>query len=335
MYIWQQLKRLMKKVFLTLTATFFPLALLAQSGGSVFKFLELPFSSHASALGGDNISLIEDDITLAMHNPALLSCVTDKTLNLNYMNYIEGVNIGSAAYSRLSGERGTWGIAAQYVNYGNFKETNSENVDLGTFTAKDMAFTGIYSYDLSDYWSGGIAGKAIYSTYEKYSSFAMGVDLGLNYFNENSGYSASFVIRNLGGQIKAFDEVHEKLPVDILVGITKKLTYAPFRFSVTMHNLNDWSSTSTTADTQLKDKFSKVLLNHFIFGIDFLPAKTTYVSLGYNCKRASEMKINNSNGWSGMSIGAGIQIKRLKIGVSYAKYHIAGSSLLYNFAMTL
>ena len=98
--------------------------------------MELPFSSHASALGGDNISIIEDDITMAIHNPALLSCVTDKTLNLNYMNYIDGVGVGSATFSRTLGERSTWAVAAQYVNYGNFKETTDEDVELGTFSAK-------------------------------------------------------------------------------------------------------------------------------------------------------------------------------------------------------
>lgn len=325
----------MKQLLLIITILLSPLATQAQSGGSVFKFLELPFSSHASALGGDNVSIIEDDITMAIHNPALLSCVTDKTLNLNYMNYIDGVSVGSAAFSRTLGERATWAVAAQYVNYGTFKETNAEDVELGTFSAKDMAFTGIYTYDLSDYLSGGLSTKMIYSTYEKYSSFAVGVDLGLNYYDENSGYSASVVARNLGGQIKAFDEVRENLPFDLLMGVSRKLSHAPFRLSVTMHNLTDWNSSSNTSGTEKKDKFSKVLLNHFIFGIDFIPTKTTYVSLGYNCKRASDMKINGASGWSGMALGAGIQIKRLKIGTSYAKYHTSSSSLLFNFAMTL
>ena len=310
------------------------LATQAQNGTSVFKFLELPFSSHASALGGDNISINDNDITMAIHNPALLSFVSDKTLNMNYMNYIDGVGVGSAAFSNTLGERSVWAVAAQYVNYGNFKETSAEDIELGTFSAKDMAFSGIYSYDLSDSWSGGVTTKMIYSTYEKYSSFAIGVDLGLNYYNENSLFSASIVARNLGGQIKAFDESRESLPVDLLVGITKRLSHAPFRMSVTMHNLTNWNSTASTS-TEEKEKFSKKLMNHFIFGVDFLPTETTYVSLGYNCKRKSEMQVNGISGWSGMALGAGIQIKRLKIGTSYAKFHPSSSSLLFNFAMTL
>ena len=76
---------------------------------------------------------------MAVHNPALLSCVADKTLNLNYTLYIAGVNAASAAFSRVLGDRSTWAVTAQFVNYGTMKETTSENIITGTFSAKDMA----------------------------------------------------------------------------------------------------------------------------------------------------------------------------------------------------
>ena len=42
-----------------------PFITFAQSGESAFNFLRLPQSAHAAALGGDNISVIDDDITLS------------------------------------------------------------------------------------------------------------------------------------------------------------------------------------------------------------------------------------------------------------------------------
>lgn len=268
----------------------------AQEGGSVFQFLNLPVSTHAAALGGENISIIDDDLTLAIHNPALLSCVSDKTLNLNYMNYIDGVNVASAAFSRRAGERSAWAIAAQYSEYGDFKETNSEDVELGTFSAKDMALMGMYNYDLTDYWSGGVTTKLIYSTYEKYSSFAIGVDLGLNYYDQTSDFSASLVAKNLGGQIVKFDNVHENLPVNVIIGFSKKLSHAPFRLSVTMQDLTDWNSSAIYSAQNKEESFGKILANHFILGLDFLPTNNFYVSMGYNLKRADEMKVAGSSG---------------------------------------
>ena len=39
-----------------------------QESTSVFNFLSLPYSAHVTGLGGHNISLIEDDITLVNQN---------------------------------------------------------------------------------------------------------------------------------------------------------------------------------------------------------------------------------------------------------------------------
>lgn len=324
----------MKKALLTAVISLLSLLMAhAQDGSTVFNFLKIPISSHAAALGGENISIVEDDLTMAIHNPALLSCVSENTLNLNYMTYLEGVGVASAAYSRFAGERSAWAVAAQYFDYGKMQHRDPENNYLGEFSVKDMAFMGIYNYDLSDYWSGGVTAKMIYSTAEDYTSFAIGVDLGLNYYNQASDFSASLVLKNLGGQLVAFDEKREKLPIDIQLGITKKLAHAPFRVSATMTQLTNWDS-SPKADGK-KDNFGKLLINHFVLGLDFMPSDNLYVALGYNCRRGNEMKINDSSHWAGLSLGAGIQIKKIKVSGSYAKYHIAGSSLLFNLAMVL
>ena len=267
---------------------------------------------------------------MAVQNPALLSCVADKTLNLNYMLYIDGVNVGGAAFARTAGERSTWAVTAQYVDYGELKETTEENIEIGTFSAKDISISGIYTYDLSDYWSGGVRTNFIYSHYDKYSSFAIGIDLGLNYYHQESDFSASLVARNLGGQLKAFEERHEKLPADVQLGFSKRLAHAPFRLSFTLHDLTHWSTSVTAANN-----FGKKLLNHIALGIDFLPTSNFYLAAGYNFRRGEEMKINGSSHWAGFTCGTGIQLKRLKLGIAYAKYHVSSSSLIFNLSYTL
>ena len=77
----------------------------AQDAASAFQFLQLPMSSHAAALGGDNTSIIEDDVTLSYHNPALLSNTHGRTLSFNYMSYLQKTNIASAAYNMEVGQR--------------------------------------------------------------------------------------------------------------------------------------------------------------------------------------------------------------------------------------
>ena len=324
------LSTLMKKVLFIILFSFIYIGLQAQEGTSTFNFLKLPISSHAAALGGENVSVIEDDLTMAFQNPALLSCVADRTLNLNYMVYMDGVGVGSAAFSKVINDRSAWAVAAQYFGYGKMKQTDPENNILGEFSAKDMAFMGIYNYDLSDYWSGGVRTNFIYSHYDKYSSFAIGIDLGLNYYHQESDFSASLVARNLGGQLKAFEERHEKLPADVQLGFSKRLAHAPFRLSFTLHDLTQWSTSATAANN-----FGKKLLNHIALGIDFLPTNNFYLAAGYNFRRGEEMKINGSSHWAGFTCGTGIQLKRLKLGMAYAKYHVSSSSLIFNLSYTL
>jgi hypothetical protein len=76
-------------------------------------------------------------------------------------------------------------------------------------------------------------------------------------------------------------------------------------------------------------------IQHFVVGLDILPSKNTWVAVGYNCRRAHEMKVQNKSHWAGFSIGAGLNVKKFKVGVAYGKYHIAASSLLINASLSL
>lgn len=306
----------------------------AQESSSVFNFLKLPTSSHAAALGGHNISIIEDDAALTFHNPALLSSVSDRTLNFNFMNYMQGSNTGSASFVKTARERSTWGIGAQFAHYGSMKETTAANEILGTFSAIDMAINGLYSYNLNDRWAGGVTAKMVYSKYGEYSSFAMAVDLGLNYYNEEQDFSFSVVSSNLGGQIKAFGEIREHLPFDLQAGFSIGMAHAPVRISLTMTDITRWSS-DYYYNPEKESSFSKILLNHFVVGVDLLPTDYLYISAGFNIRRANEMKAAGSSHGAGLTVGTGVQLSRFKLGLAYGKYHVSAHSLLFNLSYSL
>lgn len=305
----------------------------AQDAGAVFQFLKLPSSSHAAALGGDNTSIIEDDITLSFHNPALLTNTSGGTLSLNYMSYLQQTNVASAAYNMLVGERSELAFGVHYLNFGSMKNTDTEGNIIGNFSAKDMALMTVYSFDFSDRLTGGVTGKLIYSNYEQIYSLALGFDLGINYYNPESLLSASIVARNLGGQIKTFDGIQEPLPFNLLVGLSKELAHAPIRISLTLTDLNKWSPKDFYNSSN--DTWKELLLKHFIIGADIFPTSNTYISAGYNFLLRSELKNAAQRSLEGFSIGAGLQVRGIKVGVSYGKYHVAASSLMMNFSIVL
>ena len=192
----------------------------------------------------------------------------------------------------------------------------------------------IYNYLLSDHWSGGVSGRFIYSKYESYNSIALGVDLGLNYIDEESDFSASLVLRNLGGQVKAFEDETQNMPLDIQLGITKRLAHAPIRISATLVNLHKWSKDDFYNADGSEDSFGDLLLKHAIFGADFLIGTKFRLSLGYNYRISKELSSEGTK-WDGITAGAGLSIKKIKLAISYSKLHISSSSLMFNASYSL
>lgn len=314
----------MKRAVFAIVMLLSVLDIRAQESQTVYNFLRLPVSAHVAALGGDNITLAEDDATLIFHNPALINNVTDRTVNLNMMTYMEGATTGSASFVRAIGERGTWGVTGQYMSYGTMKETTATGEQTGEFSAKDIAVGGSFAYALSERFTGGITAKFVASYIGQYNSIGAAVDLGLNYYHSESELSVSAVARNLGGQLSAYEDDFERMPLDLQVGVTKRLLRSPLRLSASLVRLNDWEYG---------------LGKHLVVGADLILSPQFYVAVGYNALRAAEMKIEESDGASahgaGLSIGGGLQLQRLKLHVAYAKYHVSTSSLLFNISYAL
>ena len=137
----------------------------------------------------------------------------------------------------------------QYFGYGEMKSTDVTGSVTGTFSPKDICFSGTYSHDITTALRGGVTLKGVYSDYEAYSAFALAVDLGLNYYDGDNDMSLSLVVTNLGGQLKRFNEVYERLPVDVRIGWSQGLHGLPFRLSVTAWNLTRWHLLTMTQAT--------------------------------------------------------------------------------------
>lgn len=311
----------MKKFVLTLISTLFTCMLWAQESQTEYNFLRLPVSAHAAALGGDNITIIEDDPALMFSNPALASSVSDKTIGLSYMNYMSGANYMGASYTKALSEKGTIAGGVQYMNYGKMKEYDQNNTQIGTFNASEIAIEGIFSYELAHNLVGGITAKFINSYIGNYSSMAVGVDLGLNWFEPDYQWSVSVVAKNLGGQIKAYEENYGKMPMDVQVGVSKTFAALPVRLSATLVDLIHYDYR---------------FINHLNLGADILLSDNIWVGGGYNFRRADEMTIGTNEDSSahgaGFSVGGGINLERFKLNLAYGKYHAASSSVLVNLA---
>ncbi len=329
----------MRNIRLITLLCLIPSLLSAQEGREAFGFLRIPTSARANALGGNTVSLVEADPSLVFHNPALLGGEMSGMVNLNYMNYISDINVGSAIYTNTFGERGAWGVGASFISYGKIKETSSSRKIMGEFSAKDLSMNAFYSYDLSDKWRGGLSIKMLYSSLADYSSFGLATDAGLSYFDEEKEFSFGIALKNIGAQLKTYDTNRERLPWDIQMGFTKKLAHAPIRVSLTAIHLKQWKFNyvdETLTEKDVGDSFVETLAKHLVFGVDFLPSENFWIGAGYNPKANMDFKLKEGgNRLGGFSLGAGLHISKFDIGASVARYHPSALSLMLSLSMSL
>jgi hypothetical protein len=319
----------MQKIVFICIFSLFSFLLAAQEGKSSFEYLLLPTSTRSGALGGTNISIIEDDVSLISNNPALLGSEMDLNLSVSYLSYIADIGIGNAVFAKSLGERSAWGIGVHYANYGKMLETSYENVVLGELNANDICGNIFLSRDLTDELRGGITAKFIYSNYYHNTAIGLGVDLGLSYYNADKEFSVGLVGKNLGRQIKAYEEELSSLPWDIQLGISKRLAHAPIRFSVTGVYLKQWQFDNYLGG---KDTFFKTLTKHLVFGVDVTPSNNFWFAIGYNVKRGSDMYLQEGNKFAGFSIGTGLKVKAFAFSCSFGQYSISATSFLFNIS---
>ncbi len=313
----------------------------AQSDGqAVYHFLNLPFSSHNAALGGSNVALPVDGISGAMVNPALLSDATNKQIAINYTNYLYDVSMGNAAYGQNFG-RHRLGAGLIFMDYGTFEGADEAGQSTGEFSAKDFALNLEYALQLDKYWTAGVTLKPIYSAYETYTAFGLGVDLGAAWVKPEQQMALGFVVANIGQQFSGYNNDKEKLPLNAIVSFTKKFEHAPLRIALTAHHLNKWdlSYTDTYTETSLTGEKTTpevsnvdMFFRHIIFGVDLVPNKNFYLSASYNRQRAAELSLRDTKSMAGFSFGGGIKISKFGVGFAASQYQKGIWS--YQFSLT-
>ena len=292
------------------------------AGSSVFHFLNLPVSSRLNALGGENVSIADDDISMAFMNPALLTEHTDKVLQLNYAYYLAGTMFGSAMYGH-NYEHNYFGAAIHYLDYGRMAYAD-ENGNLigGTFTAKDICINLMYARQLGPLFRVGATLKPIFSVYESYTSFAMGADVGGHFQTADSTLQVGLALRNIGWQLKSFYEEDfgqhtEMLPLNLELGLNYRLAHAPLRLSLTMHNLQRWN----IAPLEAQVKWYDMLFRHTIWAVDVVPKSDKfYITLSYNHRRQAEMKLAGARSLAGLAVGVGVKIYKFRLGFALSQY---------------
>ncbi len=319
----------------------------SQVGGeSIYNFLNLSTSARQISLGGEVLSLT-NDVNQPNWNPSIINNEIDNIVSLNYSSFLAGVNIGSVSYAREVSRRfGTIYGNITYLDYGNLIGTDEQGNETGSFNANDLALSVGYALNLP--WTNVFFGanlKLINSQISNFTSFGIASDIGLSYYSPYKNYSFSLVARNLGTQLSTFNGTRENLPFKIALGASYKLDYVPLKWYFTLDNLQKWDISAPNPSDQSTDLegnidkneigFFENALRHFVVGAELFPESVINIRMGYNFKRAAELKLQNIRTFGGISFGFGIKMTKFKFNYAYSKYHTATNastfSLQYDF----
>ncbi|MCB0527795.1 MAG: type IX secretion system protein PorQ [Lewinellaceae bacterium] len=338
---------LLRKIGLSLLIAGFPAFLFCQVNGGqqVFQFMTLSPSARITALGGMQIAVKDTDLGFAAVNPAALNPMMDGRLVFQHNFFLSDVQHGYVAYAHDLPKQGfTLQAGLQYLNYGDIKRADEYGNVIGTVPASETAFTLGGARALSDRFSMGLNLRLGLSTLDTYKASALAADAGVMYADTARRFTAAIVIRNAGTQMSAYNEIREDIPFDLQIGISKRLKYLPFRFSIVAHHLHQWDIRYDDPDLQDDDILQigdgessgnsgnggvDNFFRHLVFNGEFLLGRNESFQLrfGYNHLRKKELSVRNYRSLAGFSGGVGIKISRFRIDLGYASYHLAGGVL--------
>lgn len=331
------LKKLYLYAFLLVCAVCY-----SQIGGRyTYEFLNLVTAPRQAALGGKVITIYDEDVNQAHFNPAAINAEMHNRLALNYGTYFNEVTHGTASYAYTYDRHlQTFQAGVNYVNYGNFEGFDENGQPTAAFTGSEIALSFGYAYNIP-YTNihVGASAKLISSNLEIYNSFGGALDIGALFIDEKNDVNWALAIRNIGTQFSTYNGVNEKLPLEIIAGVSQELENVPIRWHLTLENLQQWNvafsnperaeSTFDGESTPEKVSFVNNALRHVIMGVELFPKRAFNLRLGYNFRRAEELRIEEKRNFSGISLGFGLKLNKLKFNYSYSRYTLAGNTSLF------
>ncbi|MEZ4779308.1 MAG: type IX secretion system protein PorQ [Flavobacteriaceae bacterium] len=334
--------------FTLLGCLFLVVTAFAQVGGkATYQFLNLGISPRQVALGGKVVTNYDYDPTQGMYNPASINPEMDNQLSLNFNNYIGDVSYGTASYAYLWDRRTqVLHTGITYINYGKFDGYDEQGNPTDTFGGGEVALSFGHARNIAftNFHIGGNV-KFISSKLEQYSSFGVALDVAVMYVYEDWDLHITAVARNLGTQVQPYENTIEKLPFEVVLGISQTLQNIPIRWHFTLENMQTWNVAFANPNrdeidlegntTSEKITFIDNAFRHMIVGIELFPESGFNLRLGYNLRRAEELRIIEQRSFAGLSAGFGIKLNKLRLSYAYSKYNSAAATSFFGLNINL
>ncbi|MEC7646700.1 MAG: type IX secretion system protein PorQ [Bacteroidota bacterium] len=327
---------------------FFPLGILAQNGGqSTFSFVNIEHSPRVEAMGGNLISIFDNDVSLSQTAPSLLNPQMHNELAFTFGDYFADINLFSFSYAMEIKSIGVIGVSLKAINYGDFDRNDAFGYNQGVFSANDQMLTFGIGKKVREKLFLGVNLNFLNSVYDTYTSFALSSNISSTYFHSDKMFCATLLFKNIGRQLHAYLSEKEPLPFEVQCAISKELKHLPFRYHLTYNNINEFDIKSPykltnqtnieTGQLELKsESIAKTFLRHLIIGGEFNPfRKSLFIRGGFNFQRRFDLSTVTRPAMVGFSWGIGFRVYKYYFDYSRSSYHLSGISNSFSITTNL
>ena len=138
----------------------------------------------------------------------------------------------------------------------------------------------------------------------------------------------------VGYQFDPFASTRENLPFEVQYSISNRFEHLPFRWMITLENLQQWDLTYNDPNAVTQDPitgeitvdnpgFMNMFMRHVVVGGELAPTDNFNIQIGYNFRRSYEMRVPTRRSSAGLTFGLGFKISRFRINYANTNMHIA------------
>lgn len=312
---------------------FLSTAVVAQTGGRhSFEFLNDPGNARLSALGGVNVSRV-NDLNLFQSNPALLADSMAQQASVGYHILPADLGLMNLSYGIDLGRAGVLALGIHHMEYGSFQGYDATGAETGEIAAGETAIFIGRGHTIGHFRLGANI-KTVFSNIAGYRSTAIMADLGGLFSHPNGRFTVGLVMKNMGLMLSDYSGTSQSsLPFDVQAGVTVKPEHMPVRFSATVRNLTQPGVTyhDPASNTEAPRLVNKIL-RHFNFGAEVLFHRNFNVLIGYNFLAHQDLKLETTGGGAGFAIGIMARVKAFEFIVSRSGYVVGNAGYAFTLS---
>ncbi|NMM49632.1 PorV/PorQ family protein [Marinigracilibium pacificum] len=283
------------------------------------QMLLFPTSAKDTGLGSRTLTS-SDDASVWFRNPSMVpDSALSRFTHITYGDYLSDIKYGTVAYGqKLKNGLRIWG-GFQFLDYGKLERTSNTGITDGEFSSNGWRLASGVSHKI------GLFSLGLNINYESvnFDGFSEGIvyfDLSGTYFHPTKDFTAALTIQQFGKfGSESFDN---DVPLRLSAGMTFKPEFAPFRFTLQTFDLN--IKRPEFIDEENETSGIDKVFYHVSAGVEILLHKNFNVMAGYNFNRRQQLKTEQGNGSSGMSLGFNLNLKGFMFSYSHGFYHQGG-----------